>query len=178
MSNQNVKLPIISARLRIRRFARRDMESFAAFMADPESTRFLAFDDRQKNPRASGELLEATINSYDSDEPMLAFAVDDSKTNEFVGFCGLTPREADEVEIMYAIMPQARGKGYAAELAESLASHAIDELGYQRVVSPISTEHQASKAVAAKAGFEDCGISQDPGSGESVQLFVLTGGRR
>ena len=164
---------INSERLRIRRFELNDIEDFAGFMTDPESTKFLTFGEDQKSRKGAEDLLRVTIDSYDSEEPMMAFAVEDCATGNFVGFCGLTPREDCAVEIMYAVMPDARGKGYAVEIAATLARHAVNQLGYKRVIAPISPRHEVSKIVAAKAGFENRGVSQNLDSAEKVHLFVF-----
>ena len=164
---------IRSERLRIRQFERADVEDFVNFMTDPESTRFLTFDDAQKSREGATALIEATIESYDSQAPLMAFAVEDEATHEFVGFCGLTPREEGTVEIMYAVMPDARGQGYAVEIASMLAQHAVNQLGYRRAIAPIAPEHEISKAVVVKAGFCDRGLCQIPGFSKMVHLFVF-----
>lgn len=163
---------INSRRLRIRQFELGDVEDFVGFMIDPESTLFLAFGEAQKSREGATELLKATIESYESNTPLMAFAVEDCVSRKFIGFCGLTPRENDEVEIMYAIMPNYRGNGYAVEIASRLAQYAVDQLGYRRVIAPISPKHEVSKTVAAKAGFNDHGITKSLDSAEYVHLFV------
>jgi len=165
--------PIRSERLKIRQFERTDVEDFVSFMTDPDSTRFLTFGVVQKSREGATALLEATIESYDSQTPLMAFAVEDQTTHEFMGFCGLTPWEEGTVEIMYAVMPNARGQGYATEISATLAKHAIHQLGYRRVIAPIAPEHEISKAVAMKAGFCDRGLCQNPGSSKMVHLFVF-----
>ena len=100
MAEINVNFSISSERLRIRRFEQGDLEAFVSFMTDPESTQFLTFGEEQKSREGAMALLNATIDAYDSSKPMMAFAVEDCVTKEFVGFCGLTPREDGAVEIM------------------------------------------------------------------------------
>lgn len=173
MSETILNHPISSERLRIRRFMRSDIEAFVSFMTDRESTKFLSFGEEQKTCEGATKLLETTIDSYDSEDPMMAFAVEDSATSEFVGFCGLTLHEEDTVEIMYAVMPRERGKGYATAIAATLTQHAISRLGYQRVLAPISPEHEISKAVAVKAGFVDRGLTQSSGSMQTMHQFVF-----
>ena len=163
---------INSKRLRIRQFELGDVEDFVSFMINPESTVFLAFDEAQKSREGATELLLTTIDSYASDTPLMAFAVEDYISRKFVGFCGLTPRDNGEVEIMYAIMPNFRGNGYAVETASRLAQYAIDRLGYKRVIAPISPKHEVSKAVAVKAGFADHGFRKSQDSSEMLRLFV------
>lgn len=163
---------INSKRLTIRQFKIHDLEKFISFMTEPESTKFLTFNDAQKTRAGATELLQATINSYSTDNPMMAFAVENNENKEFIGFCGLTPREDNDIEIMFAIMPNARGKGYATEVARELSIHALNQLGYDRVLAPISIEHETSKAVVKKAGFKDHGYHQGFDSAEKIHLFV------
>ena len=167
------KQSIDTARLRIRRFAQGDVESFISFMTDRESTKFLTFGDEQKSNEGAKALLKATIESYDSEHPMLAFAVEELTTRTFVGFCGLTPHDHKTVEIMYAVMPSARRKGYATEIATTLARYALDGLGYGRVVAPIAPANEVSKLVATKAGFEDCGLTKSANTAVAVHQFIF-----
>lgn len=173
MPKRRVSLPIRSEHLRIRRFEWQDVDVFVDFMTNHESTKYLAFDDEQKSREGAKELIKATIDAYDSDSPMMAFAVEDCISSEFVGFCGLTPRTDDMVEIMYAVIASARGKGYAVEIAATLAQYATNQLGYKYVTAPISREHEISKAVALKAGFKDCGFQRVVGYADTVHLFVF-----
>ncbi|MBE7381918.1 MAG: GNAT family N-acetyltransferase [Leptolyngbya sp. SIO1E4] len=168
-----MKHPMSSKHLRIRRFEQGDIEDFVSFMTDPDSTRFLTFGEAQKNREGATALLEATIESYKTETPLMAFAVEDQTTGQFVGFCGLTPREADAVEIMYAVMPSARGQGYATEVATTLAQYAVRQLGYRRVFAPIAPEHEISKTVAIKAGFIDHGLHQNSDVAKKVHLFIF-----
>ena len=173
MSKSFCKQPIDTARLRIRRFAQSDVGPFIQFMTDRESTQFLTFTDEQKSNEGAKALLEATIRSYHSEHPMLAFAVEELKTSAFVGFCGLTPHDQETVEIMYAVMPSARRKGYATEIASTLARDALDGLGYVRVIAPIAPTNKFSKVVVTKAGFRDCGLTTSANTAATVHQFVL-----
>ena len=173
MSKSFCKQPIDTERLRIRRFAQGDVEPFISFMTDRESTKFLTFSDEQKSNEGAKALLDATIGSYDSEHPMLAFAVEELTTSAVVGFCGLTPHDQETVEIMYAVMPSARRKGYAIEIATTLARYALDELGYVRVVAPIAPTNEFSKVVVTKAGFKDCGLTTSANAAATVHQFIL-----
>lgn len=171
---QSVPEPLCTtARLQIRRFISNDREPFVQFMTDRESTRFLTFGDEQKSRDGATALFEATIASYDAEQPMLAFAVEALASGEFVGFCGLNPHDEETVEIMYAIVPQARRQGYATEVAAAIARFALADMGYHRAIAPIDPAHKASQAVVTKAGFTDCGLVSDPNSNEMKHLFVF-----
>ncbi|NEQ42856.1 MAG: GNAT family N-acetyltransferase [Leptolyngbya sp. SIOISBB] len=164
---------IKTTRLRIRRFIPQDREPFIQFMTDRESTRFLTFGAEQKTREGAIALLEATIASYDSEQPMLAFAIATLATGTFVGFCGLHPHDQATVEIMYAILPQARRQGYATEVAAAITRWALTDMGYRRAIAPIDPAHPASQAVVIKAGFTDCGLVQNPASPDPKRLFVF-----
>lgn len=167
-----MNITINSERLKIRPFKIDDLEEFISFMTEPKSTEFLTFNDAQKTRAGATELLQATIDSYSTDNPMMAFALENNENKEFIGFCGLTPREDNDIEIMFAIMPSARGKGYAAEVARELRIYALNQLGYDRVLAPISIAHATSKAVVKKAGFKDHGYQQSFDNMEKIHLFV------
>lgn len=165
--------PLIeTARLQIRRFIPTDREPFIQFMTDRESTRFLTFEEDQTTREGAIELFELTIVAYDSEQPMLAFAIENRTTDAFVGFCGLHPHDPETVEIMYAIMPQVRRQGYATEVATAITRLALVDMGYRRAIAPIDPAHQASQAVVVKAGFTDCGLVQNQGSTGIKRLFV------
>ena len=165
--------PIATARLRIREFIDSDSEPFVSFMTDPESTKFLTFTAEQTSQEGARALLEATIASYGTEQRMLAFAVEEQTSRRFVGFCGLHPHNAETVEIMYAVMPDARRQGYGTEIAIAISHYALNTLGYQRVIAPISPAHTVSHSVARGAGFQDVGLVQHPGFTEKVRQFVL-----
>ena len=164
--------PIDTTRLRIRRFARGDIEPFVSFMTDRKSTAFLPFSDEQKSREGAKELVEATIASYESAHPMLAFAVEDPVSGQFVGFCGLNPHNEETTEIMYAVMPGARQQGYATEMVVALTRYALDDLGYHRAIAFIAPENRYSKLVATKAGFIDHGLVKHALFSEDVHQFI------
>ena len=164
---------IDTARLRIRRFTREDIELFISFMTDCESTAFLPFAQEQKSREGAKQLVESTIESYSSAHPMLAFAVEEQMTRQFVGFCGLNPHDEETIEIMYAVMPSARRQGYATEIATALARYSLDELGYRRVIALIVPANQYSKIVAARVGFKDGGLVRNTNFAEKVHQFIL-----
>ena len=164
---------IETARLRIRGFCRADSEPFISFMADSESTEFLPFPQEQKTAEGARQLLEATIESYDSDRPMSAFAIEERGGGRFVGFCGLHPHDEETAEIMYAVMPAARRRGYATEIAGALSRHALEKLGYRRVIAFVVPANEPSKTVAARAGFRDGGLVENANFEEKVHRYVL-----
>ncbi len=142
-------------------------------MTDRESTTFLPFAREQKSSEGAKELVEATLESYDSERLMLAFAVEERASSQFVGFCGLNPYDETTIEILYAVMPSRRRQGYATEIATALTHYAFYELGYQRVIAFIVPANEYSKTVATKVGFKDGGLVRNANFSEKVHQFIL-----
>jgi RimJ/RimL family protein N-acetyltransferase len=79
------------------------------------------------------------------------------------GYLG-PPSPAGEVEIGYSLLPEARGRGYAVELARFLVDRALAHPGVSRVVAHTDAANAASVAVLERAGFRAAGGGAEPGS--------------
>ncbi|HEY8471759.1 MAG TPA: GNAT family N-acetyltransferase [Natronosporangium sp.] len=66
-------------------------------------------------------------------------------------------------EIAYAVAPQARGFGLAAEAVDGLAIALILEHGFQRIELRVAPGNIASRRVAEKAGFTYEGLLRNAG---------------
>ena len=78
------------------------------------------------------------------------------ETEEFIGMCGLVPRELKsfkEMEAGYALIPKFWGNGYATEMAITMKNFCFEHLNYPRCISMIHPENEASKKVARKNGM-------------------------
>jgi RimJ/RimL family protein N-acetyltransferase len=77
-------------------------------------------------------------------------------------------------EVSYAIVPEARGFGIAAEAVDALAIALILEHGFQRVELRVAPGNTASRRVAEKAGFTYEGLLRNAGyvHGGRVDLEV------
>ncbi|GAB2959811.1 GNAT family N-acetyltransferase [Micromonospora polyrhachis] len=77
-------------------------------------------------------------------------------------------------EVSYAIAPEARGFGIAAEAVDALAIALILEHGFQRVELRVAPGNTASRRVAEKAGFTYEGLLRNAGyaQGGRVDLEV------
>lgn len=94
-------------------------------------------------------------------------------SGEFVGFAGLWfPADWPEIEIGYAIVPEARGLGYASEAARAVSALAL-ELGAPSVVSYIHPDNEASKQVARAAGAVEEGPVELGGKPASVFRYPV-----
>jgi ribosomal-protein-alanine N-acetyltransferase len=72
---------------------------------------------------------------------------------EIVGFCGLMPNAAGEVELLYGLAPACWGQGLATEAARAVLRHAFDDLGLRRVVAATDPPNRASIRVLERLGM-------------------------
>ncbi|SDR94104.1 Protein N-acetyltransferase, RimJ/RimL family [Nocardioides scoriae] len=118
-----------------------------ATMRDPATLRFT----RAPDPVPDG-WVEQWLTRFDGHDRH-AWAVLDG-TGTFVGYAvtGPVDHEGAEVELGYAVAPDARGRGVATAALLAMTRWAFDA-GLQRATALVSTENPASARVAAKAGY-------------------------
>lgn len=144
---------ILTRRLRLRRHTEGDIEAFQGFMTDPDSTRFMVFDDEQKTEAGARAMLLGVAELYDSEAPVFSMTITLQGVDRYVGSCGLSPtREDGVVEIYFTLVPAAQGHGYATEAVEGLIAHCRAE-GVHRLVARAYEGNRASVGVLQRAGF-------------------------
>ena len=140
--------------------------SVLATMRDPATLRFT----RAPDPVPDGwvEQWVARFDGYDRH----AWALLDGD-GAFVGYAvtGPVDHEGAEVELGYAVAPDARGRGVATAALLAMTRWAFEH-GIQRTTALVSTQNPASSRVAAKAGFVLEGVlrSVHHRDGERVDL--------
>jgi ribosomal-protein-alanine N-acetyltransferase len=116
-------------------------------MADPEVLRFT----RTPDPMPDG-WVEQWLARFDG-HARVAWAIVDAG-DRFLGYAvsGPVDRAEREVELGYAVAPEARGRGVATETLRLLTDWAFAE-GLHRVTALISVDNPASSRVAEKVGY-------------------------
>lgn len=160
-----------TARLLLRSLQPDDVEHVVSLWSDPDVTRFLG------GPRDAGQV-RAILQEELVEPPPGPFGqwpVVEKATGEFVGDCGLIPKEIDgaaEVDLVYVLAPGAWGKGFATEIGSALLRFAVEELGRRRLVCVIDPGNAASQHVAAKLGFHRQALILRP-DGVNRELWVI-----
>jgi RimJ/RimL family protein N-acetyltransferase len=132
----------------LRPLARRDLDPWAEFLADPLATRLLHFPEPHSRD-LSERLLERTIARAAGDIAMYAVRV--RASGDVAGFVGYAPRQLEwggELELGWLLLRPFHGCGYATE-----AARPVRMLVPGRVISLIRVENEASQNVARMIGM-------------------------
>lgn len=137
-------------RLSLRPLLDGDAEAYAAMRFHPEVARWL--------PLAEGDPVEAaraTIGRFASDwrqrryAPWGVFLAD-----RLIGHGGLNfVPEFDETEVLWALHPDAWGKGYATEVALAALAYGFDTLGLALIFAITLPDNISSQAVMRRLGL-------------------------
>lgn len=161
-------------RLLLRRHRPDDLGPFTRFMTDPRATRFLGFSEEQKTPQGARELLQRVLRSYQGSAPILALAVEDRHSGEYLGSCGLAPlRLGEGAEVFYNVMPAHQGQGLATEVTRALVDYAFTDPFIPVVAAFIWPTNQASRRVAAKSGLHLTDLVDHPDFPDKVERWEL-----
>lgn len=162
---------IRSPRTLIRKFQIGDKKDLISLLCNKEVTKNMAFPDEMLTPVGVSELLDITINSYESNEPLLSFAIEDITNSALLGATGFTILEDNEIEIFYAFLPEYWGKGFATEILECITTYIFKQSDKYTVVAPITKSNLASIKVAEKNGFNHSGLKDDTNYKEQVYIY-------
>lgn len=169
--NRIFPIRLETERLLLRNMEPEDLDFFLNLWTDPEVTRYMG------GPRKR-EILEPNlkecIENPCKDEWDL-WPVIEKASGRPVGHCGLLDKEVEgvpEVEVVYVLEKDARGRGYASEMAKRLIDYAFTEKKLHRVIALIKPGNEASAKVA-----EACGLKMEKkvlrGEGIEMHLFSV-----
>jgi RimJ/RimL family protein N-acetyltransferase len=159
-------------RLVLREFSRDDGAFVLRLLNEPSWLRFIG--DR-------GVRTLADAHRYLDDGPRKSYARDGfglwcvvpRPTGPPVGMCGLIRRDAlPDVDVGFAFLPEAWGRGYARESAAAVLDHARDVLGLRRILAITDPENEASIRVLERVGMRPEGTVRMPGESLDLLLFV------
>jgi RimJ/RimL family protein N-acetyltransferase len=134
-------------RLRLRAFREGDLDRFAEFCASEALTRFVGgtSDRRGTWGRIAAYLGHWTLRGYGH------WAIEEKASGRFVGYSGLwNPQGWPEPEVIWGLMADAHGQGYATEAARRVREFAYRGLGWRTAVSFIAPQNLPSLRVAQR----------------------------
>ena len=141
MMKDLASLEILTPRLLLRPLQMQDFDSWAAFMADPEATRFLG----GAQPRALAWRSFMTMAGAWHLQGFSMFSVIERSSQRWVGRLGpWMPEGWPGTEVGWGIIRDCWGRGYAIEGATVAIDWAFDELGWSEVIHAMDSTNRAS----------------------------------
>ena len=152
--------------------AERHVGAIAALAGDADAIRYLGVP-----PTVEGQMAAARRNEQHWERfgfGRWAIVLGDGSP---VGWAGAFhplwhPRLQDAVELGWALVGSARGRGLATAGARKAITAAFELLRVDEVLTFVHPTNLASRAVAERAGLEPVGVDEDPGSGEPLDVFA------
>lgn len=162
---------ISTARLRLRRFTYEDAPFLVVLLNDAAFLQYIG--DR-------GVRTEADARQYLDFGPLASYAANNFglwcmerlDTGAPIGTCGLLKRPTlDDVDVGYALVPEARGAGYAREAVAGVLQYARETLMLSKVVAIVAPGNVASIRVVESLGYRaDAMVTSAPGQ-DPVMLY-------
>ena len=131
----------------IRNMQPSDADALYRLLSDPEVMRYL-------EPPFNREKAEAFLHHAGLTEPPLVYAAEIN--GGFIGYVIYHKYDEESVEIGWVLLPEYWGRGYASALTDRLIDRARQE--QKSVVIECAPAQAATKRIAVKKGFRDCGI--------------------
>ena len=156
----------------LRRFTLDDLERFVMMLTDERVTDQLSFPKELKTAGGAEALLRATIAAYESDEPMVAFAI--ASPDGFLrGMCGVSTFAPGVVEIFYAVAVPEWRRRIGSRAAKALVRALRRRSDVEELVGFVLPDNQASRRILEGLGFEDRGLVERQGFAEPVHDYRL-----
>jgi RimJ/RimL family protein N-acetyltransferase len=145
--------PLADERFLLRAPVATDVERVYAACQDPAIQRFTFVPVPYERHHATG-WFDDMERARDAGEA-LSFAIEDRADAAFCGLASLLRPDWPNgtVEVGYWVAPAARRRGAASHAARLLARHALEDLGFARVVCDVDVENAGSMRAAERAGF-------------------------
>jgi len=143
-------------RLLMRRWLASDRAPFAILNADPQTMRFLP----QPLDRAASDALIDRIEMGFDQRGYGLWALEITRTGEFIGFAGLNPMPdgvpgAGGVEVGWRLATHAWHHGYATEAARAALGVAFGGIGLNEIWSMTAVLNVPSQAVMRRLGLTE-----------------------
>ena len=132
----------------IRRMQTGDADALYRLLSDPKVMRYL-------EPPYTRAQSDRFLQSAGLSESPLIYAAEDSGV--FIGYVIDHAYDENSVEIGWALFPEYWGRGYASALTKLLIAKA--KRAQKGAVIECVPEQEATRRIALKHGFADCGVS-------------------
>jgi|HubBroStandDraft_1064217.scaffolds.fasta_scaffold01651_10 RimJ/RimL family protein N-acetyltransferase len=149
-----IPVPRVTERLELRPFREEDIQRFAGFMADSETTKFIG---GPKSLAAAAESVRYMRDAF-AGRGWGTLAVIQRDDNACIGYCGVRPlQNTPHVELAFALDRTSWHCGYATEASSASLDLAFRYLAVDAVFATVYPENQASVRVLTKLGMSRYG---------------------
>ncbi|HYF61228.1 MAG TPA: GNAT family N-acetyltransferase [Herpetosiphonaceae bacterium] len=157
-------------RLSLRRLDVDDAPFIFELLNDPDFIRFIGDKGINTLDDARNYILNGPLASYERFGFGMYLVMLDSGAP--IGMCGLVKREAlPDVDVGFALLPDFRGQGYAAEAAAAVVEHGRREFGLRRIAGIVDPANGGSIRVLEKLGLVFERMILMPGDDDEIKLF-------
>lgn len=147
-------MPIIikTDRLILRPLQDDDLRSYTEIMTQHAVTRLLGNgQDKSKEDVANILKRFQYIQQY---HEIILHGIVEKNTKRLIGHCGYLPLpDKNGYELLYALEPNAWGKGYASEAAYATIDYTKKHYDWSQIYAMVYPENIASRSVLSKMGF-------------------------
>ena len=149
----DIRLPIRTERLVLRRFEASDLDAYHAYHSLPETARFLPGE--VKSYTQSMESVGKYANFvFEKEGDWICLAIEAADSPGLLGEVVLKWLPGyGQAEIGWSLAPEARGKGIAAEAARALLNLGFGELRFHRIDAKLDALNLASAALCERLGM-------------------------
>ncbi len=148
-----------TARLRLRRFAERDIERLVELDSDPEVMRYITYGEPTSREEYEQDILPRWFAIYAA-TPLLGYwAAENRQSGEFLGWFHLRPDriEPEHQELGYRLRRAMWGCGYATEGGTALVGYGFGPVAAASISARALVDHRASQRVMQKCGLHYAG---------------------
>jgi RimJ/RimL family protein N-acetyltransferase len=146
-------IPLVTARLTLRRLSPDDAPFILALLNEPSFVRHIGDRGVRTIADAESYIAAGPLASYERFGFGL-YLVQLTHSAAPIGICGLVKRDTlPDVDIGFAFLPRFWSQGYAFESACAVRDHARDEVGLRRLVAIVDPVNAGSIRVLEKLGF-------------------------
>lgn len=173
LSSSNMKKILETTRLLLREFTLEDAPFVLELVNTPTWLQFIG-DRGVRNLEDARHFLEnGNLKSY-AEYGFGFYAVGIKESETLIGMCGLVKRDSlDDVDIGFAFLPDAAGKGYGYEIASATLTYAKETLKLQKVIAIVNPENKASIGLIEKLGLVYEKRILLPPTGKELLLFSI-----
>lgn len=149
----NDAVVLTTERLALRKMNKDDTANLLEIFADPVAMQYYP---STKNEHETNAWINWTLENYAKFGSGL-WIVEDKRTREFLGQCGLVLQKVDgsmEMEIGYLFKRSIWGNGYATEAALACKEYGFTEMKLRKLISLIDVHNVPSVNVAERVGMK------------------------